>query len=102
MVPPHSEGVEERDGEPGHARGEPPPHLHRPPGRTRGIAEARAGSRHPLSESRPQGQEHSVAEEDDPHGTTKVSSGESAAEEEGDTISRGRRGSKHPLSESRS
>ncbi len=53
----------------------------------------------PLSETRPHGHAHSIAESDNPHGDSKLSSGSTSAEEEGDTFARGRRGSKRPLAD---
>ncbi len=78
---------------------DPPVRPHPREQRTRPIAEARAGSRHPLSESRPRGQTHSVAESDRPHDESKLSTGRTSAEDEGETVSRGRRGSRRPLAD---
>ena len=82
--------------------GDRPPREHPRPRRSRGIFEARAGSRHPVSESRPHGQHHSVAENEDPHADRKLSSGKTAAEEEGETFSQGKRGSRRPLADGQS
>ncbi len=85
--------------EPSRGWGDAPPRPHAKPRRTRGLAEARPGSRRPLSETRPHGHAHSIAESDNPHGDSKLSSGSTSAEEEGDTFARGRRGSKRPLAD---
>jgi uncharacterized protein (DUF2267 family) len=85
--------------EPSRAWGDPPPRPRPRARRTRGLAESRPGSRHPISESRPRGQTHSVAERAQPHGESKLSSGASSAEEERDTLATGRRGSKRPLAD---
>ncbi len=54
--------------------GEPPPFSSRS---ASNLAGGRPGSRHPISESAPPGaQAHSVVREDNPHGDTKLSSGQ--------------------------
>lgn len=79
--------------------GDPAPRPHAREHRRRSIATARAASRHPLSESRPRGQAHSIAESENPHGESKISTGRTGAEDEGETFSRGRRGSRRPVAD---
>ena len=81
---------------PGRARG-----RHVPPGSGHTLASGRVGSRHPLSEAAPHGHQHSVAESDDPHADTRLSSARGTSQERrGDTLASGIPGSKRPLSES--
>jgi uncharacterized protein (DUF2267 family) len=82
----------------------PPPHPTRAPvalGEGTTLATGRPGSRHPLSDSHPSAQHHSVASSDDPHGDTKLSSARGLTQERtGDTLATGRPGSHRPISES--
>jgi uncharacterized protein (DUF2267 family) len=60
----------------------PPPHGRRSGGPAHTLASARPGSLHPLSEARPPGaQTHSVVNEDNPHGETKLSSAHGTTQE---------------------
>ncbi|MCI0570308.1 MAG: DUF2267 domain-containing protein [Myxococcaceae bacterium] len=63
------------------------------------LAEGRPGSRHPLSEARPErAQTHSVVRADNPHGDTKLSSATGLTQErEHETLANGRSGSSRPL-----
>jgi uncharacterized protein (DUF2267 family) len=60
--------------------------------RRRTLAEGRAGSEHPVSESRPaKAQSHSVVREDNPHGDTKIASARGVTQErESESLAEGR------------
>lgn len=75
-------------------------HVHLDPNH-RTLAEGRPGSRHPLSESRPErAHAHSVAQADNPHGDTKLSSARGLTQErEQETLAAGHPGSSRPLSD---
>jgi uncharacterized protein (DUF2267 family) len=63
---------------------EPAPHrtIARAPAPRTTLAEGREGSRHPVSEARPErGHAHSVARSADPHGDTKLSSSRGTTQE---------------------
>jgi uncharacterized protein (DUF2267 family) len=80
----------------------PPPHLHHSHRRARSLAEARAGSRRPVSEAGPSAGAHpdSVAKSEDPHAETKLSSSRGMTQErEHESLSEGQEGSSHPLSD---
>ena len=85
-----------------HVEGAPPAHSrpsHAPPLTT--LASGRPGSRHPVSEARPdRAHSHSVVKEDNPHGETKVSSAKGMTQERlGDSIASGHPGPRRPISE---
>jgi hypothetical protein len=65
------------------------------------LAEARPGSTHPLSESRPRpSQADSVVASDNPHGDTKLSSSRGLTQErENESIAAGRPGAQRPLAD---
>ena len=63
------------------------------PGGARPVSESAPGSRHPLSTSAPHsGHSHSVAQNEDPHGDTKLSGARGLTQErEGDSLANARR-----------
>jgi uncharacterized protein (DUF2267 family) len=81
--------------EPRH-HGGAPVHLHPERGT---LAEGRPGSRHPLSEARPdRAQSHSVVRSENPHGDTKLSSSQGLTQErEKETLATGQPGSRRPI-----
>jgi uncharacterized protein (DUF2267 family) len=87
--------------------GEPPPTERRahgtPPGEGSTLADGRLGSRHPLSEARPQdAHQESVARSDNPHGETKISSSHGLTQERrDDTLAAGTPGSSRPIHSAR-
>ena len=76
--------------------GEAPVHLHPERGT---LAEGRPGSRHPLSEARPdRTQSQSVVRSENPHADTKLSSSEGLTQErEKETLATGQPGSRRPI-----
>jgi hypothetical protein len=64
------------------------------------LASGRPGSRHPISDARPnRAHAHSVARSDNPHGDTKLSSSHGFTQErENETLADGRPGPKRTLS----
>lgn len=82
--------------------GAPPDHVppsFLPPLHT--LASGRPGSRHPISEARPErAQSHSVVKEDNPHGETKLSSSRGTTQERlGDSLATGHPGPTRPISQ---
>ncbi len=79
-----------------------PSHEHRVQGRDTTLSSGRVGSRHPLSEARPErAHSHSVVRSDNPHADTKLSSASGLTQERvGRTLAEGHAGSDHPLSDS--
>jgi uncharacterized protein (DUF2267 family) len=73
-----------------------PVHLHPERGT---LAEGRPGSRHPVSEARPdRAQSQSVVRSENPHGDTKLSSSEGLTQErEKETLATGQPGSRRPI-----
>jgi uncharacterized protein (DUF2267 family) len=76
--------------------GEVPVHLHPERGT---LAEGRPGSRHPISEARPdRTQSQSVVRSENPHGDTKLSSSQGLTQErEKETLATGQPGSRRPI-----
>jgi uncharacterized protein (DUF2267 family) len=82
-----------------------PAHIDAPvgPGEGTTLATGRSGSRHPLSEARPENaQTHSVVRSDNPHADTKLSSSQGTTQERlHESLATGTPGPEHPISKTR-